>query len=780
MVTRLKQSRQSLAFSFSLITAILLLLYLWTLTETVSFNVNVRSGQCTAYLGERSSQIDCPDLEGGEAGILLTTTSLDQKVHHWLLNLLAPGAVLEKVTMEVEENTGELAQEFNGRDIIPGEVSTWPIPNGQSFAIQARLKRPDGGRTSILLLQPGSNDGWMFQVDTENRQAVWRRWEDGQPAAAIHGVPYQKPLLAQTQSLLRQIVGTFFGALAIIFITAIFRRAQTTVGQHFKVRPFAIHLPDHSIILTRRHSAVLQSAIFTLLIILSIFAITLWIAVDLLERMPHVQDSITYLFQAQTLARGVLWAPEPPLAEGFVQEFLTTWNGKWFGQYPPGYPALLAVGVLSGAPWLVNPLLAVLTAVLIIKLGTLFQSPSTGLLAGVLALLSPFFIFLSASLMVHAAELFWVVLLMVSWTVALRSPFRKRWAFLAGAALGMLLLTRQITAIIISVSFVSSTIILVVLAYRGAAPQKEGRRWGVQAAGLLIAVFPFILLLLGYQAILTGSPWQDPRLLSRPFDLPGFGPHIGESENAFKLQTMEEGTVKIWYTDPQQPPRGHSPARGLYNTERNLASLASTMFGWAPLLTLAFCWMPFLLGKPMKYDWVILVMLLVVVTFYIAYWTTGIMYGPRYYFAALPALLLLTARGLQTLQGRFGTTATAMVFVTLIIFSLIFYWPGALSSLRGYNFISGQEKSLVEEQIEEPALVFIPVNDWWDYGRFFSGNTPWLDSPIIYARDLGEEKNACLLQAFPQRAAYLWQPESKKVTTLSLASTNPLCYNFHK
>jgi len=156
-------------------------------------------------------------------------------------------------------------------------------------------------------------------------------------------------------------------------------------------------------------------------------------------------------------------------------------------------------------------------------------------------------------------------------------------------------------------------------------------------------------------------------------------------------------------------------------------------------------------------------MLLVVVAAYIAYWTTGIMYGPRYYFAALPALLLLTARGLQTLRDRFGTTAMVTVFTVMVGLTFFFYWPTAPSSLRGYNFISGEEKALVEEQVEKPALVFIPVIDWWDYGRFLSGNTPWLDGPIIYARDLGEENNKSLQKAFPERAAYLWQPDSNNV-----------------
>ena len=91
-------------------------------------------------------------------------------------------------------------------------------------------------------------------------------------------------------------------------------------------------------------------------------------------------------------------------------------------------------------------------------------------------------------------------------------------------------------------------------------------------------------------------------------------------------------------------------------------------------------------------------------------------------------LLLFTWTLTETVPlGRFGATATTLVFAVLLVLAMIFYWPGALTSLRSYNFISEEERLLVEEQIQGPALVFVPVTDWWDYGRFFSGNTPWLD-----------------------------------------------------
>ncbi len=774
MLNRLKMSQHPLAFSFTVITAVLLLLYGWTLTETVPLTVEIGDGQCTALLGERSSTIPCPEITGGKAGVYLTSTSLAQRLWYKPLDLLVPGAAWESIRLVTAEGEWEDIVPAAGQASGANKAIFWDTPETQAFVIEGRVRRPDNGHAGILLLEQHGGNGWLFMIDSGNRQGVWRRWEENRPLETIAGVPYQKPNLSQAQSLLRQVIATFFGALAVIVVVGgvgwVVRRVRCSVNIE-QCTVNSIQYTVNSIRLGRfrmGESWGAKSDYAALMVALAIFGITLWLAVDELKHVPHVQDSITFLFQAQTLAEGSLWAPQPPQPEAFRQEFLTVWDGKWFGQYPPGYPLVLAVGVLTGAPWLVNPLLAVLSSVLLIKLGMLLYRPSTGLLAGGLATLSPFFLFLSGSLMVHAAELFWTLLAIFCWTMALRVPFRLRWALLAGSGLGMLMLTRQITAAAVGISYMALLLPAEAYAQRDRAHHKAFiRRMGRQTFMALAAVLPFVMLLLGYQRALTGLPWQDPRLLERPFDHPGFGLDIGENENAFKLSSFEGGMALTWYTDPDQPPRGHSPARGLYNTEKNLEALANDLFGWYPLIALAFCWIPFLLARPRRYDWLLLALLVVIIAVYVSYWTTGIMFGPRYYYAALPALLLLTARGIQTLGRRFGRVATASVLAVVVILTLVFYWPGAVASLRGYNFISGEELALVERQIEGEALVFVPVKDWWDYGRFFSGNTPWLDGRIIYARDLGKKPNSRLQAVYADRPAYLFQPETNTLRDLS-------------
>lgn len=63
--------------------------------------------------------------------------------------------------------------------------------------------------------------------------------------------------------------------------------------------------------------------------------------------------------------------------------------------YPPGWPALLTPGVWLGAPWLVNPLLGADLAVATGALGRELVDEQTGRVASLLALTSPFVVFLA-------------------------------------------------------------------------------------------------------------------------------------------------------------------------------------------------------------------------------------------------------------------------------------------------------------------------------------------------------------------------------------------------
>src|SRR5688572_16041663 len=82
-------------------------------------------------------------------------------------------------------------------------------------------------------------------------------------------------------------------------------------------------------------------------------------------------------------------------------------GARWYGIFPPGWPALLAAGYRVALPWLVNPLLAFASVGLFSAftrragLDQVEQRLATAVVA-----LSPFLVFLSGTYMSHTASLF--------------------------------------------------------------------------------------------------------------------------------------------------------------------------------------------------------------------------------------------------------------------------------------------------------------------------------------------------------------------------------------
>src|ERR1700720_3643065 len=82
-------------------------------------------------------------------------------------------------------------------------------------------------------------------------------------------------------------------------------------------------------------------------------------------------DDYSYQYQARLLAAGKLYAEDPlydkahSLHDCIASNNLTDYHGRRFSKYPPGWPALLAVGAALKVPWLVDPVLGALLCFLI-------------------------------------------------------------------------------------------------------------------------------------------------------------------------------------------------------------------------------------------------------------------------------------------------------------------------------------------------------------------------------------------------------------------------------
>ena len=76
-----------------------------------------------------------------------------------------------------------------------------------------------------------------------------------------------------------------------------------------------------------------------------------------LDNLPHVTDEVSYTLQARLFAQGLRVGPP---VEDPSRLLYPIWVGapSSFSPFPPGWPALLALGEALGAGLLVNPLLA--------------------------------------------------------------------------------------------------------------------------------------------------------------------------------------------------------------------------------------------------------------------------------------------------------------------------------------------------------------------------------------------------------------------------------------
>ncbi|MFB0564999.1 MAG: hypothetical protein ACETWK_04905, partial [Candidatus Aminicenantaceae bacterium] len=101
---------------------------------------------------------------------------------------------------------------------------------------------------------------------------------------------------------------------------------------------------------------------------LFVFIFTNLFSFFVFHHIPHINDEISYLFQANIFKSGKLYAPSSCEKEFFNFTHIIN-NGKWYSQYTPGYPFLLMLALFINAPWLLNPLLAALSIILFYFLG---------------------------------------------------------------------------------------------------------------------------------------------------------------------------------------------------------------------------------------------------------------------------------------------------------------------------------------------------------------------------------------------------------------------------
>ena len=312
---------------------------------------------------------------------------------------------------------------------------------------------------------------------------------------------------------------------------------------------------------------------------------------------------------------GMLTAPPPLVNEAFVIPFSVLYQERWFVQYPPGRRRCWRSACWAHPGWC-SRLLGAGAVVLIVLTARRQYGLRTDMLVLGLLVTSPFLLLSSGAFLGHVPALFASVAFYAG----------VRYAERAGARLGG---ARRDGPRGSARPARSSS--------RTAWSSRRSAWCGAVRCGpaivldvLVVAVIfgASVGLYLGYNAAVTGDPFLLPR----------------HSSTARMCWDSGRGSASM----------GSTVASGLVNVEQQLVSLGFSLAGWPFGFALAVMLLPFLRRGWDAWDSAYLALMALFVAIYVAEFYHGIAFGPRYLFEALPAFVILTARGLIVLAHRVG------------------------------------------------------------------------------------------------------------------------------
>ncbi len=348
-----------------------------------------------------------------------------------------------------------------------------------------------------------------------------------------------------------------------------------------------------------------------LLVAAGVLGVGVVVAHAVLSARPLLIDEIIQVYQARIYAAGQLWLPAPAHPEFTSSQHLLDWGGKVFGQFPAGGPALLALGTLVGAEWIIGPLASALCAFLFARLVRRIEPrPGTALAAVLLFSAAPLVVFLGASMMNHITT----TAALLAGAVALSHATAEREArggaaFLAGLALGIAATIRPLDAAAFAIPTAAW------LGWRARAGRSH--LVALLASGLGVAIPVSLLLVVNH----------------------------AQTGNAFTF-----GYIAMWGRTHElgfhATPWGdvHSPLRGLELVNLYLLRLQTYLYeSAAPSLLFATAALA-AARRVTAFDRWMIVSAMMLLGGYFAYWHDGFYLGPRFLLPMVPLLALWSAR----------------------------------------------------------------------------------------------------------------------------------------
>ncbi|MFL5595163.1 MAG: hypothetical protein ACJ785_11205 [Gemmatimonadaceae bacterium] len=405
------------------------------------------------------------------------------------------------------------------------------------------------------------------------------------------------------------------------------------------------------------------------------------IAAKVFSRVPISVDELVQLVQARTFATGRLWRPASAEPEFYSVLNMVDANGRYYGQFPPGGPAMLALGVLGRAPWLVGPVCGGVSVAAFWAYLRVVE-PRRGVAVGAVLLfaLTPFAVFMSGSHMNHVPTLMWLLVAMAAMArVMTSSQPAPGLALLNGLAFGCAATIRPVDAL--AFAFPAG------VWYAGIALGTRARWRDAIAVGVGVAI------------PLCAMMWVNAQTTGKPL--------------LFGYQVLWGRSHDLGF---HRAPWGlaHTPARGLELLNLYVLRLQTYLYE-SPIPSLVpFLGALYLTRRVDRFDRYMFASAVLLLGLYFAYWHDGFLFGPRFVFPLIPMLALWTARFPSVVRERFGIGLPYRVM-----------WYGLAVGAVVAAFVS------IPARVREYSHSFVPMRlDYLAPARKAS-----VDSALIFVRE---------------------------------------------
>jgi hypothetical protein len=482
---------------------------------------------------------------------------------------------------------------------------------------------------------------------------------------------------------------------------------------------------------------------------------------------PSIHDEFSYLLLGDTLAHGRLANPPHPMWRSF-ETFHVLWWPTYASKYPPAQGAVLAFGQLLGHPWIGVLLSAAAMCAAIVWMLQAWMPARWALLAGGLAAIK-------LCVVCYWINSYWGgAVAAIGGALALGALGRMvrrpaRWhGVLLGLGVGILANSRPYEGLIfcIPVAFLLVRWVFGKTKYGPCWPQ-PARRVLLPVGLILVAT---VLFMGYYNWRVTGNPFLPPLVeAARTYDTPA-------------NFIWQKPAPMIHYNNPEMEVFYNEYGRDNYmRTWGTLISMLElklyrfgVVFTWPGLLLV----LPglVLLYRDRRWRFLLVVLLAVVLAFFVTTWP-----NPHYIAPVTCIHFGVVVQGMRHLRRmslwkRPVGLALSRAIVLLLVIDVGQFAATGYGDPMGWGGGGLWERVQIQRQLNaKPGkhLVIVSysdthsVHDEWVYnGADIDG------SKVVWARDLGPEVNAKLVEYFKDRTAWVAQegPESAQLTPYSADS----------